>query len=317
MVAHAADGWGGVKRLLLPALVIGAVMGAVQFAVVAGAGLWNLGAFTGGLAGLAVSMWVVRWGGASQGIERSERKPLLLALSAYIILILFTSVILLIPPVKDWLGQVSIQIQFPETVTSLGYVSPAGTNRPIRIFTHAGTILVLTSLVSYFIYRRAGLYKSRAGQSILQATVKSMMSSSLSILLMVAMASMMQGSGMTEALAQGLAEAVGKAFPLIAPWIGAIGAFMTGSNTNSNVVFAGLQLRTAELLAYSVPAILAGQTAGAAIASVAAPTKVVVGASTAGMAGKEGEVLRALIGYTALLVMFISLLTGLASLLGF
>ena len=317
MVAHAADGWKGVKRLLIPALVIGVVMGAVQFAVAAGVGLWNLGAFAGGLAGLAVSMWVVRWGGASQGIERSERKPLLLALTAYIILILFTSVILLIPPVKNWLGQVAIQIQFPETVTSLGYISPAGTNRPIRIFTHAGTILVLTSLASYFIYRRAGLYKPRAGKSILQATVKSMMSSSLSILLMVAMASMMQGSGMTEALAQGLADAVGKAFPLIAPWIGAIGAFMTGSNTNSNVVFAGLQLRTAELLAYSVPAILAGQTAGAAVASVAAPTKVVVGASTAGMAGKEGEVLRALIGYTALLVMFISLLTGLASLLGF
>ena len=317
MIAHAADGWSGVKRLLLPALVIGAVMGTVQFAVAVGAGLWNLGAFTGGLAGLAVSIWVARWGDTGQGIERSERKPLLLALSAYGILILFTVIILLIPPVKDWLGQISIQIQFPETVTSLGYVSPAGTNRPIHIFTHASAILIYTSLVSYFIYHRAGMNGAGAGRRILHATVKGMMSSSLSILLMVAMATMMQGSGMTEALAQGLADAVGKAFPLIAPWIGAIGAFMTGSNTNSNVVFAGLQMRTAELLAYSLPAILAGQTAGAAVASVAAPTKVVVGASTAGMAGKEGDVLRALIGYTLLLVMFISLLTGLAILLGF
>ena len=317
MVAHAADGWSGVKRLLLPALVIGTVMGAVQFAVVAGVGLWNLGAFTGGLAGLAVSMWVARWGAAGKGVERSERKPLFLALSAYLILILFTTIILLIPPVKDWLAQATIQIQFPETVTSLGYVSPASTNRPIHIFTHAGAILVYTSLVSFLIYQRAGLYETGAGKNILRGTIKSMMSSSLSIVLMVAMASMMQGSGMTEALAQGLADAAGKAFPLVAPWIGAIGAFMTGSNTNSNVVFAGLQMRTAELLAYSVPAILAGQTAGAAIASVAAPAKVVVGTSTAGMTGKEGDVLRALVGYTALLVMFIGLLTGLACLLGF
>ena len=317
MVAHAADGWKGVKRLLLPALVIGAVMASVQFAVAAGAGLWNLGAFTGGLAGLAVSFWVVRWGEAGQGLERSERKPLLLALVAYVVLIIFTVVVLLIPPIKNWLGQVSIQIQFPETVTALGYISPAGTNRPIHIFTHAGAILVYTSLVSFFIYRRAGLYTADAGKSILRATVRSMMSSSLSIALMVSMATVMQQSGMTEALAQGLADAVGKAFPLIAPWIGAIGAFMTGSNTNSNVVFAGLQMRTAELLTYSVPAILAGQTAGAAVASVAAPAKVVVGCSTAGMAGKEGDVLRALVGYTALLVMFIGLLTGLASLFGF
>ena len=317
MVAHAADGWHGVKRLFVPALVIGVVMGAVQYAVVAGAGLWNLGAFTGGLAGLAVSAWVVRWGGAGKGVESSERKPLMLALSAYIILIMFTVTILLIPSFKNWLGQVSIEIPFPETVTSLGYVSPAGANRPIHIFTHAGAILVYTSLVSFWIYRRAGLYQPGAALSILRATFKSMISSSLSIALMVAMATMMQQSGMTEALAQGLADAVGKAFPLVAPWIGGIGAFMTGSNTNSNVVFAGLQMRTAELLAYSVPAILAGQTAGAAVASVAAPTKVVVGCSTAGMAGKEGEVLRALIGYTAFLVMFIGLVTGLAILLGF
>ena len=76
-------------------------------------------------------------------------------------------------------------------------------------------------------------------------------------------------------------------------------------------------MRTAELLTYSVPAILAGQTAGAAVASVAAPAKVIVGSSTAGMVGKEGDVLRALVGYTALLVMFIGLLTGLASRFGF
>ena len=317
MVAHAADGWKGVKRLRIPTLVIGVVMGAAQFAIAAGAGLWSLGAFTGGLVGLAVSMWVARWGEAGPGIERSERKPLLLALSAYLILILLTVVILLVPPIKNWLGGVSIQIQFPETITALGYISPAGTNRPIRIFTHAGAILIYTSLASFFVYQRAGLYHAGASKRILGATVKGMMSSSLSIVLMVAMATMMQQSGMTEVLAQGLADAVGKAFPLIAPWIGGIGAFMTGSNTNSNVVFAGLQMRTAELLAYSVPAILAGQTAGAAVASVAAPTKVVVGASTAGMAGAEGEVLRALIGYTGILVIFISLLTGLAILLGF
>jgi lactate permease len=300
-----------VKRLFLPAMLIGLVMGGVQFAVAAGAGLWNLGAFTAGLAGLTVSAWVVRWGVAGRGIERSQRKPLLLALSAYIILILFTVSILLVPPVKNWLDQVSIQIPFPETVTALGYVSPAGANRPIRIFSHAGAILVYTSLVSFVIYHRAGLYKPGAAKHILSSTVESMMSSSLSIALMVAMATVMQQSGMTESLAQGLADTVGAGFPLIAPWIGGMGAFITGSNANSNVVFAGLQKRTAELLYYSAPTILAGQTAGAAVASVAAPTKVVVGTSTAGMEGKEGEVLRALFGYTALLVMLISILTGL------
>ena len=42
MVAYAADGWSGVKRLFIPALLIGAVMGGMQFAIAAVAGLWNL-----------------------------------------------------------------------------------------------------------------------------------------------------------------------------------------------------------------------------------------------------------------------------------
>ena len=84
---------------------------------------------------------------------------------------------------------------------------------------------------------------------------------------------------------------------------------MTGSNTNSNVVFGVLQMRTAEILGYTIPIILASQTSGAALASVLAPTKVVVGASTAGMAGHEGDVMRKLLVYVGSLLILISLIT--------
>jgi lactate permease len=83
---------------------------------------------------------------------------------------------------------------------------------------------------------------------------------------------------------------------------------MTGSNTNSNVVFTTLQMRTAELLGYSAAIILAAQTSGAALGSVMAPTKVVVGASTAGMEGREGDVMRKIVVYTGLLVLMMSIL---------
>lgn len=114
---------------------------------------------------------------------------------------------------------------------------------------------------------------------------------------------------MTATLAHGLSASMKGIFPIVSPWIGAIGSFMTGSNTNSNVVFGTLQLQTAQLLKYPAVIILAGQTAGAAVASVLAPTKIIVGASTAGMAGREGEVMRAMIGYTLVLVSLISILT--------
>ena len=79
------------------------------------------------------------------------------------------------------------------------------------------------------------------------------------------MALTMQHAGMTQLLAEALSAGTGALFPLISPFIGALGAFMTGSNTNSNVVFGQLQQQTAVALNLSVPWILAAQTAGGAI----------------------------------------------------
>jgi lactate permease len=114
-------------------------------------------------------------------------------------------------------------------------------------------------------------------------------------------------SGMTEALAVGLTLLAGDLFPLISSWIGALGAFMTGSNTNSNVLFANLQMRAAELLGFTLTVILAAQTTGGAVGSVIAPTKIVVGASPAGMEGQEGLILRRLSGYVAWILAMVSI----------
>ncbi|MFC1997689.1 L-lactate permease, partial [Chloroflexota bacterium] len=230
------------------------------------------------------------------------------ALSGYVILIALTLGIQLIPGVRDTLGQARLTVEFPGVTTSLGYATPAQTGRQIPVFRHAGAILLYASVIGYLIYRAVGWYKPGALGRIANGTVRKMMSSSVGIASMVAMAVVMQHAGMTETLAQGLADATGRLFPAVSPWIGALGAFMTGSNTNSNVVFSALQMRTAELLGYSVAIILAAQTAGAAVGSVIAPTKVVVGASTGGLAGREGEIMRKMLVYTGLLVGLMSIL---------
>jgi lactate permease len=308
MVAHAAEGWKAVRRLTLPVLIMGAVMGTVQYGLATN-GLWNIGGFGGGMAGLAVGILVtMRYRGErAPGGTRLDGRAVLLAFSSYLALIVITLLIQLVPVVRETLGQVVIQVPFPEMRTALGYVTPAGYGRKIPLLSHAGAILGYASLSAYLIYHRAGWYKRNAWHRILSGTLERVMSSSLAIASMVAMAVVMSHAGMTDVLARGLAQGMRTLFPLVSPWIGAFGAFITGSNTNSNVVFAMLQRRTAELLGYAVPLILAAQTAGGAIGSVVAPTKIVVGASTAGMSGKEGMVLRALLRYTGLLIAGISL----------
>jgi lactate permease len=212
------------------------------------------------------------------------------------------------------LGRVTLHFQFPAIGTLGGllalppHITPPGNGPDFVIFRHTGVVLFYAAAAAYLVYKLAGQYHLGAGKRILTSTFRSVLFPSLSILLMVCMAVIMQNAGMTETLANGLATGTGALFPIAAPWVGAIGAFITGSNTNSNVVFTTLQMRTAQLLGISVPTILAAQTAGAALASVLAPAKVVVGTSTAGMTGREGEVMRRLIVYTVIMVAFISML---------
>jgi lactate permease len=309
MVAHAAGGWEAVKRLFLPVLILGCVMGFVQYLVAVG-GVWSIASFSGSMVGLVVAFPLARrFRGQPQDNGVLDRRALLVAISGYVVLVLVILAVQLIPAVSDFLGRVVLQVQFPETRTALGFVTPAGAGRKIILFRHTGTVLAYAAFLAYWVYRWAGLYTPGAARRILGGTVRRVMSSSVSIASMVAIAVIMDHAGMTDRLARGLAEGVGTLFPVMAPWIGALGAFMTGSNTNSNVVFAALQMKTAQLLGFSVPIILAAQTAGASVASVLAPTKVVVGASTAGMAGREGDVMRKLMAYIGLLVLLVSMMT--------
>jgi lactate permease len=312
IVAHVAAGSAAIRRLILPIGVFGVVMGVTQY-LLATSGLWNIASFGAGIAGLLIAVPLARRYRGQRGENGFlDRRALAIAVSGYFVLIAITLVVQLIPSVNEFLGQVEIRVDFPEVSTSLGYVTPAGPGRVIPVFRHAGAILALASILAYLIYRWANLYQTGANGRILSGTLRRVMSSSVSIASMVAMAVIMENSGMTEVMARGLAEGVGRAYPLVSPWIGALGAFMTGSNTNSNVVFGTLQLRTAQILGYSAAIILGTQTAGAALASVMAPTKIVIGASTAGMAGKEGDILRKLIGYTSLLVVVTGLLALIA-----
>ncbi len=316
LVALIGEGWKGLKRAFVPVLVIGSVMGLVQY-LLATSGVWTLGATGAGIAGLAVGFGLVRLPAyrtkagelSSEDVNpEDEGKSLWLSLIAYGLLVVLAFAINLIQPVDAFLSQVSFTLDFPEVRTAYGWVTEAGPGRVINLFGHPGAILLYTCIISYVIYRRVGYIEKGALRRILGRVVKSGVNSSLGILAMVAVASVMLHSGMTFLLAQGLSVSFSRGvYPAVAPFIGALGAFITGSNNNSNVLFAVLQQNTAELLNLDVLLILGAQTAGGALGSVLAPAKVIVGCSTVGLAGEEGAVMRKLLAYGAVTIGTVSL----------
>jgi len=224
--------------------------------------------------------------------EAEARLSLPLAVAPYLLLIALVTAAELYAPLHQLLNSVVIVLRFPELRTAYGWITEAGTGRTISVFGHAGALLAYTSVIGYFLYRRSGRYSAGALRRIATNTVRSAVRSSIGIASLVGMALVMDHSGMTYFLAQGISRSVGAAFPIFSPLIGVLGAFMTGSNTNSNVIFAPLQKQAAELIGISVFIILAAQTTGGSLGSMLAPAKLIVGCSTAGLAGSEGEVLK-------------------------
>jgi len=315
LVVYVSSGWAGLRRGLPILVLVGTVMAVTQW-VVATQGLWTLGATSGALAGGAVFVGVL----LSPLYKKEPNMPSAppdagqpsvgMAAAAYALLLLIAFGANLIPPLAQALGAAQIRIGFPAVQTALGWQTPAETGRVISVFGHPGAILLYAGLLAFLLYRRAGYYEPGAFGHIWGSVRRSAVKSTVSILTLVAVATVMSHAGMTQLIAQGVSETVSAAFyPLVAPFVGALGAFMTGSNTNSNVVFGELQQQTAQLLGLSVPLILAGQTAGASLGSILAPAKIIVGCSTVGLTGEEGPVIRQMILLGLIPVVLVAVLT--------
>ena len=94
------------------------------------------------------------------------------------------------------------------------------------------------------------------------------------------------------AMAAWVAENVGAVWPLFAPTIGALGAFIAGSNTVSNLMFSLFQHGVASQLAISTALVVALQAVGAAAGNMIAIHNVVAASATVGLLGQEGATLR-------------------------
>ncbi|MCR5663798.1 MAG: L-lactate permease [Oscillospiraceae bacterium] len=105
-------------------------------------------------------------------------------------------------------------------------------------------------------------------------------------------AEVMGGKSMLFVMAEALANVFKGAYIIIAPVIGVLGAFMSGSNTVSNTLFAGLQFQTATLVHMSPVLIVALQNIGGAAGNMICVNNVVAACATTGTMGNEGKIIK-------------------------
>ena len=129
----------------------------------------------------------------------------------------------------------------------------------------------------------------------------------LTIMGIVSLASFMKHSGMIISVADGFTAVTGRYYPLIAPFIGAIGTFMTGSNTSANLLFGSLQSVAADNLGINKYWLVASNTVGATLGTMISLQSLSIVAATVGIVGKEGLILKKAIRYSIPLLIILSI----------
>jgi lactate permease len=139
-------------------------------------------------------------------------------------------------------------------------------------------------------------------------TVRALRYPALTIATFLALAYVMNASGMTACLGLWCTRA-GRLFPFFAPVLGWLGVFLTGSDTASNVLFGGLQRTAAEQLGLNPILTGAANASGGVMGKMISPQSMAVACAAAGMVGEEAALFRFTLRHSLALLLVVCLLT--------
>ena len=168
-------------------------------------------------------------------------------------------------------------------------------------------IAVLTGLIHKMDLDEMGAAWRRSVEQVAPAALTLIIAVSMTQVMIQSQTNTADLLGMMEALSRALAIGAGGLLPLISPWIGAIGSFMTGSNTSSNILFSVLQYNAAETVELSRTIVVSLQNVGGGLGNMVSVLNVAAICGVVGITGREGDLLRKAIVPMALFALFAGL----------
>ena len=236
------------------------------------------------------SNWPISWkGGIEISHEKTQKKiNTLNAWFPYIFLALVLIISRTYEPLTNFLKSVSFNF--------INILDEEKINASFQVLYLPGGILMMVCLVTFILHKMSFTEISNAFTD----SFKTILGAGFVLIFTVPLVRIMINSGINNndivsmpiAMAQGMSSLMGQIYPMFAPTIGGIGAFLAGSNTVSNLMLSQFQFETANLLGLSGSLMVAAQSVGAAAGNMVAIHNVVAASATVGLLGKEGIVMR-------------------------
>ena len=172
----------------------------------------------------------------------------------------------------------------------------------------AGTLLLISGLITMVVLR----VSPRRALRVAGASIDQLKWAILTVAAVLGLAYVMNQSGQTITLGLWAAGA-GDFFAFLSSLIGWLGVAVTGSDTSSNALFGALQVTAAKDAGISPTLLASANSSGGVLGKMISPQNLAIGAAAVGLAGKEGDLFRKVLGWSLALVLIMCILVYLQS----
>lgn len=294
------------KNIILSLLVGGVTLAVQYYAAV------YIGAETPAILGsIASVITIILFGKITAKKEDKIEKQsfsLLSIFQAWSVYGLILLLVLLTSPLFPFATMMKSNLEIFQTNFSF---SIAGGIRSVGIYwlTDTGVLIFISSLVGGLIQgvSLSGLF------ALLGKTAVQLKKTVITVCCLIALSTLMDFSGMITVLGLALAIATGAFYPFFAPAIGALGTFLTGSDTSSNILFGKLQATVADKIGADKGWLAAANTTGATGGKIISPQSIAVATTACGEQGKEGIILKKAVGFALLYILIAGLIVYIGS----
>ena len=240
---------------------------------------------------------------AAGAVPVQRKKAAMSPLAAWLPFILIFLFLLLtsklVAPVNTFLGQFSSTVQI-STSPNASTTSFSWVNTP-------GVIIFLAAIIG-------GAVQGASVKLMWQtfaATLRQLIKTIITIMSVLAVAKIMTYSGMISDMADLFVTLTGRFYPFVSPIIAAIGAFVTGSGTNTEVLLGALQTEAAGSIGVSQFWLAAANSTGAGIGKILSPQCIATAVAAVGLTGQDSTLLKGIFKWALLLLVIACLVVGL------
>ncbi|MBD5133552.1 MAG: L-lactate permease [Clostridiales bacterium] len=205
----------------------------------------------------------------------------------------------LVPSVNGFLAKFSSSFQI-STAAGAGKTSFSWVNTP-------GVLIFVAAIIGGRVQRADG----KLMWEVFTTTFKQLSKTIITIMSVLAVAKIMTYSGMISDMADLFVTITKKFYPFFAPVIAAIGAFVTGSGTNTEVLLGRLQTEAARAIGASQFWLAAANSTGAGIGKIMSPQCIATAAAAVGLTGQDSKLLAAVLKWALLMLVLACLVVGL------